>query len=127
MNSEDIRKMADAINWQKVPHFEFDWKECQNTVTVDKAALRAIRKLTRKQKKRKERAFRKEVIAAMLGFSEGERAIVQSVIDGLERGRSVYGPLDLSTDERDFRVEATEELRDAVIYLTAALLQEKTQ
>lgn len=68
-----------------------------------------------------------EAIAALETFSDSEKRVVLSVIEGLHRGRSVYSTLDLSTDERDFRLESLEELRDAVVYLTAALLQEKAR
>lgn len=40
---------------------------------------------------------------------------------GLEKGRVVYGELDLSRDERDFPREAVDELRDTVVYLCAEL------
>lgn len=42
---------------------------------------------------------------------------------GLAAGRAVYGPLDLESDPRDFRQEAVEELRDAVVYLGALIVQ----
>jgi hypothetical protein len=64
--------------------------------------------------------------AALLRLSNlnlDEREVVYEVtvraIEGLEIGRELYGPLDLSSDERDFRSEAADELRDGAIYLAA--------
>ncbi len=52
-----------------------------------------------------------------------EIRVLASVAEGLIRGLKIYGALHLDSDGRDMRVETTEELRDAVVYLTAALLR----
>lgn len=51
-------------------------------------------------------------------LNDDEREVIREVIEGLERGREVYGPLDIDGDARDFEVEALQEHRDAVVYLT---------
>jgi hypothetical protein len=58
--------------------------------------------------------------------SDGDEiAVLASVAEGLVKGHGIYGALHLDSDGRDMRAETTEELRDAVVYLTAALLREK--
>lgn len=52
-----------------------------------------------------------------------ERRVVVRVAERLAAGRTVYGALDLATDERDFRAEAAEELLDACVYLAADSLR----
>jgi hypothetical protein len=60
-------------------------------------------------------------IVAMLG--DDELAVVLAVVEGLARGRTVYGELDLARDRRDMRVEASEELRDSLVYIAAELVR----
>lgn len=45
-----------------------------------------------------------------------EREVIEWVIDGLSQGRHVYGGLNLETDQRDWRVEMLQEVRDALVY-----------
>jgi len=52
--------------------------------------------------------------------SPDELRVMDRVLAGLERGRDVYGPLDLSTDKRAWRDEGAAELRDLLVYLAAA-------
>jgi hypothetical protein len=52
-----------------------------------------------------------------------ELAVVAEVVDGLARGRAVYGELVLAADRRDFRCEAGQEVRDAIVYLAALLVR----
>jgi hypothetical protein len=49
--------------------------------------------------------------------------IVRLVEQGLRDGRGKYGALNLSTDKRDLPLEGLQELRDALVYLPAALLR----
>lgn len=58
---------------------------------------------------------------AMLGQDELE--VVLFVVEGLARGRAVYGELDVASDRRDYRREAGEEVRDALVYLGAELVR----
>jgi hypothetical protein len=52
-----------------------------------------------------------------------EIRVLASVAEGLLKGLKIYGALHLDSDGRDMRAETTEELRDAVVYLTAHLLR----
>ncbi len=67
------------------------------------------------------------LIEAIVQFAPDgdEIAVLASVAEGLVRGLKVYGPMHLDSDGRDMRTESTEELRDAVVYLTAALLRKR--
>lgn len=58
---------------------------------------------------------------ALLGADEID--VVEMVIDGLVRGRAVYGELQVAIDNRDLAGEAAAELRDALIYSAAGLLR----
>lgn len=60
-------------------------------------------------------------LAELLGADE--LAVLELVAHGLARGRAVYGELVIATDRRDFRAEAGEELRDAIVYSAAELLR----
>lgn len=51
------------------------------------------------------------------------RWALDQVLAGLERGRAQYGELVLRQDRRDFAREASEELRDGLVYLAAAALK----
>ena len=58
---------------------------------------------------------------AQLGPDELDVVLV--VVEGLARGRAIYGELDLAADRRDFRREAGEEVRDAIVYFGAELVR----
>lgn len=51
--------------------------------------------------------------------SPDELRVVEQLLDGLERGRAVYGMLELASDNRDWLAEARAELRDCLFYLCA--------
>jgi FixJ family two-component response regulator len=70
---------------------------------------------------RTESLARLTAIAAQLG--PDELTVLEMVAAGLAHGRAVYGELDLAHDRRDFRAEAGDELRDALVYLAAELLR----
>ena len=58
--------------------------------------------------------------------STDELAIIEVLADAssrLQQGRDVYGPLDVSTDSRDFLREAYEEILDFSVYISARLVQ----
>jgi hypothetical protein len=55
-------------------------------------------------------------------WSVDELRVIQQVVDGLVRGRDIYGPLQLATDHRNWRAEARAEYRDAAIYEACAML-----
>lgn len=58
--------------------------------------------------------------ARIAKLNPDELAVIESalsdLLDGLEKGRALYGPLDLATNERDFLREAREEQRDGMLY-----------
>jgi hypothetical protein len=60
-------------------------------------------------------------LAELLG--PDELAVLELVGNGLARGRTVYGELAIATDRRDFRAEAGDELRDALVYVACELLR----
>jgi len=49
--------------------------------------------------------------------------VIKEALTRYEGARSVYGPLDLSTDSRDFLLEAEEELLDAINYMAFQILR----
>ena len=58
--------------------------------------------------------------------STDELAIIEILADAsrrLQQGRDVYGPLEVSTDRRDFLREAYEEILDFSIYISAQLVR----
>jgi hypothetical protein len=60
-------------------------------------------------------------LADLLG--PDELAVLELVAHGLARGRNVYGELVLATDARDMTCEASQEIRDALVYLGAQLVR----
>jgi len=52
-----------------------------------------------------------------------ELAVLELVAEGMVAGRRVYGELRVDKDPRDFRAEAIEELRDSMVYTSAAMLR----
>lgn len=64
---------------------------------------------------------RLSTIAEQLGGDE--LAALEMVAAGLARGRAVYGELRVDLDHRDFRAEATAEIRDSLAYLAAELVR----
>lgn len=59
------------------------------------------------------------VIRRVHACSYDELRVLDRVLDGIERGREVYGPLDLQKDGRDFRREGAMECRDYLFYACA--------
>lgn len=51
--------------------------------------------------------------------SRDELRVISRVLDGIEIGRKIYGPMMLANDCRDFRREAAMEARDLLVYLAA--------
>ncbi len=50
-------------------------------------------------------------------FSPDERRVLERIVEGIEKGRAVYGPMDLANEKRDLAAEASDELRDFAIYV----------
>jgi len=51
--------------------------------------------------------------------------VVERVVERLRLGQAQYGPLDLATNPRDWRAEATEEFLDGAIYLAMQSCKEQ--
>lgn len=60
-------------------------------------------------------------MANTLGSDELEA--LNAVARGLVTGRHTYGELDVANDPRDFKAEAFQEVRDALVYLGAQLVK----
>lgn len=63
-----------------------------------------------------------EIGARLFDCNHDELRVIDSILAGLEKGRSVYGPLDLQSDPRDWQREAAEERRDTLIYDACCLI-----
>ncbi len=68
-------------------------------------------------------AVRTRIAELARALGPDELAVLALVAQGLVRGRSVYGELDTKSDRRDFRREASEELRDTLVYMGAELVR----
>jgi hypothetical protein len=66
-----------------------------------------------------------DVLAIIATLGHDEILVVREVVVGLKQGRQVYGPLDLQSDRRDMVGETLEEVRDALVYVGAALVRGK--
>lgn len=71
----------------------------------------------------KERQAR--VIEAMEDLNIDELEVLAEIAESLVAGVEVYGHLDIETDGRDFAQEATNEFRDAALYLYMRGLQRR--
>jgi len=64
--------------------------------------------------------LREKISKQLEGASLDELRVIAFVVERLcMLGRASYGPLDLSTDERDFGIELDEEIADALVYIAA--------
>lgn len=67
------------------------------------------------------------LLERITALNEDERRVLTDILDfvlqGLEKGREIYGPMNLLTDDRDLELEAREEMRDGLVYETAAKLK----
>ena len=61
--------------------------------------------------------------ALAAAMNDDELAVMISIAEGLTRGRTVYGKLQINHPTRNWDREATEEARDLAVYLTAHLLR----
>lgn len=63
---------------------------------------------------------RKTVIAALAErlheCADDELRVIDRVLDGIEKGRAEYGPLDVLRDGRNWRQESAMEMRDWLFY-----------
>ncbi len=50
------------------------------------------------------------------GLDEDELRVLHQIALRLQKGRRIYGALDVATDVRDFRIEGREELEDFLVY-----------
>lgn len=68
-----------------------------------------------------------QLVERVRALEGDEREVLALVVDGLERGRPVYGQLDVAGDKRDFEAEALQEVRDAAIYAAAGIVRRRRQ
>lgn len=59
------------------------------------------------------------------GMSDDELSVLELVAEGINRGQHTYGSLDVGRDRRSFHWETLEEIRDALVYVGAALVKLK--
>ena len=52
-----------------------------------------------------------------------EQKVLDLLASRIERGREIYGGLDLLKDKRDLSLDVLEELLDACIYLSSLIVQ----
>lgn len=62
--------------------------------------------------------------ARVVRMSPDERRVVESIVAGIEKGREVYGSIDLTSDTRDLESEASDEARDWLIYRAMSRVKE---
>jgi hypothetical protein len=56
-------------------------------------------------------------VVDVTGLEPDAIRVVERVVERLRLGQGQYGPLDLATNPRNWRAEATEEFLDGAIYL----------
>lgn len=66
-----------------------------------------------------------EILEMLKVLGYDELRVIHSVVEGAFNGRKIYGELTISNDPRNFLAEAGEELRDNLIYITAAILRNR--
>lgn len=59
------------------------------------------------------------IVQRLRACSFDELRVLARVLDGIERGREQYGPLDIERDVRDWRREGADEMRDWLFYCAA--------
>lgn len=67
--------------------------------------------------------LRAQLATSIATLGADELAVLVEVAAGLVAGRAVYGELDAAGDGRDFERETAEEIRDALAYIGARLVQ----
>lgn len=70
---------------------------------------------------------RERVLAALVDLAGDDLEVLALVAEGLQRGRAVYGEFNLAHDPRDMTSEALAEVRDALVYVAAALVRQARQ
>jgi hypothetical protein len=66
---------------------------------------------------------RRDLDHTLDALNEDEARVVLTFAKRIRAGRDAYGPLDLTTDRRDFRKEAGEEALDLAAYLAFELVR----
>jgi hypothetical protein len=68
-----------------------------------------------------------EIAKTVAGFQADEKEIVSTIIQRIDRGRSIYGPWEIGGDKpRNYVQEALEEAFDGMSYIAAELYRLKT-
>ena len=63
------------------------------------------------------------IASRMESFSPDEKLVIERIVQGIEKGREVYGPMFLDRDGRDLVAEADDEARDWLIYRAMRRMQ----
>jgi len=61
-----------------------------------------------------------QIAARLIGLSESELALIDRIIERVQRGRATYGAWDAAAERRDLPSERLEELLDALVYAAMA-------
>jgi hypothetical protein len=64
-----------------------------------------------------------QIAHRFIACSDDERDVLERILDGIEKGREVYGPMQLADDPRDLEAEADDEARDWLIYRSMRAVQ----
>jgi hypothetical protein len=67
----------------------------------------------------------RQLVVDVNGLEPDAIRVVERIIQRLLLGQKQYGPLDLATNPRDWRAEATEEFLDGAIYLAMQSCREQ--
>jgi hypothetical protein len=69
-----------------------------------------------------------EIAKTIAGFQADEQEIVSTIIQRIDRGRSIYGPWEIGGEKpRNYVQEALEEALDGMSYIAAELCRLKTE
>jgi hypothetical protein len=66
----------------------------------------------------------RRIVERLDACSVDELRVVDRVLDGIDTGRQLYGPLDISTRPRNWKRESAMEMRDYLFYCAAHLVAE---
>ena len=72
---------------------------------------------------RRDNATRTRIANALEELSEDELLVFDVLVKKMIAGKRKYGQLDLSTDERNYSKEASEEAADMINYLVFAMIK----
>jgi hypothetical protein len=69
-----------------------------------------------------------EIAKTVAGFQADEKEIISTIVQRIDRGRSIYGPWEIGGEQpRNYVQEALEEALDGMNYIAAELVRLKTE